>query len=113
MKVQFSSDAVRIRLPREAFDALCAGSALRLALPLAGSAGQVVLHRGPAFGAVAAEDGLHVTWPQAGLDALAARLPSREGLEATAQLAGRAVRFTLEVDVRSGRVARTPPAVAR
>lgn len=113
MKVQFSGDAVRIRLPREAFDDLCAGSALRLALPLAGSAGAVVLRRGPAFEAMAADDGLHVTWPQARLDALAARLPSREGLEATAQLAGRAVRFTLEVDLRSGRAPRAPAAAAR
>lgn len=113
MKIQFSDDSVRVRLSREAFEALRAGSPLRLALPLAGCAGAVVLHGGAAFEAIATEAGLHLTWPQIELDALASRLPSREGLQATASLAGRAVHFTLEVDLRPGRTPRTAAAAAR
>lgn len=112
MKIQFSEGAVRIRLTREAFDALRAGEAQRLPLPLAGDPG-VTLAAGPAFQAVVQGAGLHVTWDQASLDALAERLPAREGLAAEACPAGRPLRIVLEVDVRAGRGPRTLPAGAR
>lgn len=112
MKIQFSEGAVRIRLTREAFDALRAGEVQRLPLPLAGDPG-VILAAGPAFQAVARAGGLQVTWDRASLDDLAERLPAREGLAAEACPAGRPLRIVLEVDVRAGRGSRTPPAGVR
>lgn len=103
MKLQFSGDTLRIRLDPPAFAMLRAGEPQSLDLPFAGGIERVELHAAEAFGVAGGGGVTRIALPVAELDALAARLPSREGLRWAGIVAGRALDVVLEVDVRGAR----------
>ena len=108
MKVRFSDGAIRVRVARGQFDDLRAGSVLRVGLPLTPRGCAVTVRCAESFSADSTADGLAIAFPAEDMDALAGRLPARDGPAWTAQLGGRDVEVSLEVDVRS-RPAPAPP----
>lgn len=106
MKVQFAVGVVRIRASREEFEALCEGATLGLDLPVSPRGCALTVRRAEAFAATSGADGLAIGLPADELDALARRLPSRDGLSWAANPGGVPVTVSFEVDLRSGAASR-------
>lgn len=104
MKAQFAPGVLRVRVDRLEFERLRSGEAVRL--DCAGAAA-VEVRQGDRLSVEATRGEVHLRLPAGELDALGARLPSREGIEATIGLAGRMLRLAFEVDVRDGRAGRS------
>lgn len=102
MKVQFSSGRLRIRVDRREFDAVRAGESLTLALTPAGP-WQLHVDAGEAPMLRRDIDRLALTFPRDELDALAARLPSRDGIALHLMLDAHPVDVAFEVDIRAPR----------
>lgn len=97
MKIQFSPGRIRVRVDRAGFQRLRDGECLSLALP----AGWVVrVEAGTRLAASGGDGGLVLVFPAPELDALARRLPAREGIGGRVECAGDACELALEVDVR-------------
>lgn len=106
MKVQISMEGLRLRLGREEFDALLAGGTLRLHAPLPG--GWALSLRADTEAGIDGEAGrIDVIVPRVEVDALAHRLPGRDGLAWTLRTGSGHAVIRLEVDLHDGRRRRT------
>lgn len=104
MKVQFDDRAVRARLGKAEFVALRAGATLSVALDWPGVTLAFEIAAGHAFGAEGEGARLRVTLPVADLDALAERLPARDGLRYAIDRPDGPVDLSVEVDLHDGRI---------
>lgn len=99
MKVQFAPGRMRVRVDRAEFDRLRSGATLVLDV----ARWAVHLEATDAFGLNAQDDRLVLGLPAGALEELAARLPSRDGIEAVLELGGRPLAIAFEVDLRDAR----------
>lgn len=107
MKVQFSPGRMRIRIGRAEFDTLRSAGRLSLAFPVSPGPWRVEVTAGPVWTLTQVGSCVVVEVPADALDALAARLPSRDGIAGRLDLLGDPVDVALEVDIRDGRPPRT------
>jgi hypothetical protein len=102
MKLQWSPSGLRLRLDEDEFAGLIAGRGASLQLTALGW--QCGLEIGTDWTLAMCEGRLAITLPRSECEALAARLPSRDGLAADVEIAGAGrVALALEVDVRDSR----------
>ena len=104
MKAQFAPGALRVRVDRAEFERLRDGTPL--VLDFAGAT-RVEVHRGDRLSVELATGRVRLQLAADALGALEARLPCREGIEATVESRGEPLQVAFEVDVR-GAVPRRP-----
>ena len=98
MKARFAPDGLRVRVDRPEFERLRQGEPL--ALDCAGAV-RVEVHRGDRLRIESAAGLVRLHLPGDALEALAGRLPAREGIEGTVERSGRPLQVAFEVDIRS------------
>lgn len=101
MKVQFAKGRMRIRLDRDAFEALCEGRPQSLLLPLLAGGACVEIVRADSIEVSCDGVATRIALPGSDLDALARRLPCRDGVRWELADAATPAVLVLEVDVRS------------
>lgn len=106
MKLQLAPGTLRLRVTRAEFDALRAGSRLDLAVTAPGGRWQVDVASAAAFSISLGGTDMAIALPQADLDALHIRLPSREGLRWQVEAEDGLITLVFEVDIRDGRGSR-------
>lgn len=104
MKVQFESGRLRLRVRNAELTALRAGDTLAVALDWPGRPWRLALVAGDRPGLEAADGDVTLVLPHAELDALAARLPARDGLRHVLELPTGPLELRFEVDLHDGRV---------
>lgn len=105
MNLRFDAHGIRVRLGEGEFARLLAGETLAMAVGWPGGIRWgVTLVRGGAL-AVDADDtqGVRIVVPGHELEALAGRLPSRDGLDYRLEAPAGPLTLVLQVDVRDGR----------
>jgi hypothetical protein len=100
MKAQFLPGGLRIRVDRAEFERIRAAEPVTLECA---GLGRIDVCAARELSVTREAGVLTLRLPGTELEALAARLPCREGIEAAVELAGRVLHVTLEVDVRDGR----------
>jgi hypothetical protein len=103
MKVQFEAGRLRLRVTRAELESLRTGGTLVTALDWPGGGWRVEVGTASEFRGDAASRTLRLALAHASLDALAARLPSRDGLRETIALPTGAIELRFEVDLHDGR----------
>ncbi|AXK71498.1 hypothetical protein DWG18_03780 [Lysobacter sp. TY2-98] len=103
MKVQFDDRQIRIRLGKAEFASLREGVHLDVRNEWPDGAWSLALSAGETFHLAGNDGGLDVTLPKADLDALAARLPAKDGLRYAIERPQGALDVTVEVDLHDGR----------
>ena len=103
MKLQFGAGSLRLRLETAEFAALHGGEVLAVRLDWPSGPWRLDLRTGAALGLSPAGDCVGLTIPGTDVEALAARLPSRDGLRYALELPGGALDVRIEVDLHDGR----------
>ncbi|GGZ54604.1 hypothetical protein GCM10008101_04860 [Lysobacter xinjiangensis] len=104
MKVQFESGRLRLRVGNAELAALRAGDTLAVALDWPGRPWRLALDAGDSLGFEITARDVTLALPRADLDALAARLPARDGLRYALELPSGPLELRFEVDLHDGRV---------
>jgi hypothetical protein len=106
MKVQFERGRLRLRVTRAELQSLRTAGTLTVVLDWPAGGWRVDVAAAPAPGLDACGGTLRLAFAQSALDALDARLPSRDGLQETFVLPGGPIDVRFEVDLHDGRRAR-------
>ena len=103
MKVQFDTGRLRLRVGNAELAGLRAGDTLAVALDWPGRPWRLALVAGDGLRFEIADRGVTVVLPRADIDALAARLPARDGLRHALELPTGPLDLRFEVDLHDGR----------
>ncbi len=103
MKVQFDTGRLRLRVGNAELAALRAGDTLVVALDWPGRPWRLALIAGDNLRFEITDGGVALVLPRADLDALAARLPARDGLRHVLELPTGPLELRFEVDLHDGR----------
>lgn len=103
MKVQFETGRIRLRVSNAELTRLHAGESLDAALAWPGVTWRLDVGLGDMLEAVATPAAVVLRLPRADADALASRLPARDGLRYTVELPTGPLDLRFEVDLHDGR----------
>ena len=103
MKVQFEARRLRLRVGNAEFAALRAGDTLVVSLDWPGRPWRLALIAGDSVRIATSGEEVTLVLPRTDLDALATRLPARDGLRYTVELPSGPLDLRFEVDLHDGR----------
>ena len=103
MKVQFNAGRLRLRIGNNELAVLRAGGRLAVSLDWPRRPWPIALTAGDGLALDAAGEEVTLVLPRGDLDALAARLPARDGLRYTLELPSGPLDLHFEVDLHDGR----------